>query len=131
MWEKIVQNFEPIGLALLLAAFGWQCWEDHANQIKMEGYVYELNEKMLAVWEGVYDEALHSNRYNGKAIVSVNYDSLNAQMKDWKQMTDVFSTLDKQIAFFFWYRFILFAVGSLLIIISKWPRHKIFASKKR
>lgn len=66
MWNKAIRWFEPIGLALLLAAFGWQCLDEHSKQMKMEGYLYETNEKLVAIWEGVYDEALYSDRYKGK-----------------------------------------------------------------
>ena len=39
--------FEPIGLALLLVSYGWQCFEEHSTQMKIEGYFCEINEKML------------------------------------------------------------------------------------
>ena len=57
---------EPIGLALLLVAFEWQCWEEHATQMKYEGYIYELDKKLTNIWDAVYDEALHSDRYKVK-----------------------------------------------------------------
>ena len=90
--------------------------------MKLEGYVYELNEKMLYVWECVYDEALHSDRYHGKATVAVNYDALNTQIKDGRQIKEDFQTLDRQTALFFWCRFIIYVLGSLLIIVAKWPQ---------
>lgn len=120
--KRIKHWFEPVGLTFLLVAFIWQCCEEHSNQMKIDGYVYELNEKLIAVWEGVYDEALHSDRYHGKAIVWVNYDALNSHIKEWEQMTDDFSTLNRQAAFFFYFRLVLYVLGSILIISAKRPK---------
>lgn len=36
---RIKQYLEPVGLVLLLFAFGWQCWEERANQLKYGGYM--------------------------------------------------------------------------------------------
>ena len=122
MTKKIIRWFEPIGLALLLAAFGWQCLDEHSNQMKMEGYLYETNEKLVAIWEGVYDEALHSDRYKGKATVAVNYDVLNTQVKDWNQVKKEMATLDRQANMFFWIRIVLYGLGSIMIIVAKWQK---------
>ena len=124
MWNKVVRWFEPIGLLLLLAAFGWQCLEEHSNQTKLEGYIYELNEKTLNIWSGIYDEALHSDRYKGEAMVIVNYDALNAQMKDWHQIQKGLNTVEMQANTFFWLRVVLFVLGSVLVIATKLPKHE-------
>lgn len=123
--EKIRRWFEPIGLFLLLAAFGWQCLDEQSQQMKIEGYLYETNEKLLAIWEGVYDEALHSERYNGKATVVVNYDAVNDHFKDWNEVKMGMSTLEKQSDLFFLIRVMLYALGSILIIAAKWPKKNI------
>lgn len=34
MRNKVVRWFEPLGLLLLLAAFGWQCWESIVTRQK-------------------------------------------------------------------------------------------------
>lgn len=120
--RTFVRWFEPIGLALLLFSFGWQCLEEHINQMKMDGYILELNEKMLYIWEGIYDEALHSNRYEGNTTVYVNYDAINSQIKDWNEVELGMSTLKKQSYLFFWIRVSLFVIGSILIIAAKWPK---------
>ena len=125
MWNKIFRWFEPIGLFLLLAAFGWQCLDEQSQQMKMEGYLYETNEKLVAIWEGVYDEALHSERYNGKATVVVNYDALNNHIKDWNEVKMGMSTLEKQSNLFFLIRVMLYVLGSILIIAAKWPKRNI------
>ncbi len=122
MCKKIIKWFEVTGLFLLLAAFGWQCLDEHSKQAKMEGYFYETNEKLYAIWEGVYDEALHSDRYHGNATVAVNYDSFHAQFKDWNQVKEGMETLDHQSKVFFWIRVVLYVLGSFLIIVSKWPK---------
>lgn len=124
MMKKLKRWFEPIGLAFLLAAFGWQCMDEHSQQMKMEGYLFETNEKLMAIWEGVYDEALHSDRYKGKATVAVNYDALNGHIKDWNQVKVDMANLDSQANQFFWIRVVLYGLGSLLIIVAKWLKAK-------
>lgn len=124
MLKDIKRNnrwLEPIGLALLLVAFGWQCWEEQANQMKMDGYFYEMDQKLGAIWMGIYDEALHSNRYHGQATVSTNYDVINARIQDWGQIQDSFSLLEKQTSFFFWARIVMYCIGSFCVILAKWP----------
>ena len=119
--KRIKSWLEPIGLALLLFAFGWQCWEEQSNQLKMDGYFYEMDQKLGAIWMGIYDEAIHSDRYQGQAMVSTNYDVINSRIPDWGQIQDSFSLLDKQTSFFFWARFVMYCIGSLCVIIAKWP----------
>lgn len=124
--KSLFHWLEPLGLALLLISFGWQCLEEHSYQMKIEGYVYELNEKMLAVLESVYDEAVHSDRYHGKAMVSVNYDALYTQMKDWQQMQEELKTIEKQADFSFWMRVVLYVIGSSLVIMAKYPKGEYY-----
>lgn len=52
----------------------------------MEGLLFEAHENIFAIWESVYDEALYSDRYHGKAMVTVDYDALNRHVKDWGQI---------------------------------------------
>ena len=113
--------FEPIGLALLLIAFGWQCMEEHSSHMRYEGYIYELDQKIEAIWSGIKDEAMHSDRYKGEEMIYVNYDSIDKGLKDWEQIKEKFKTINKQYAICFWLRVGLYVVGSLLIILSKWP----------
>lgn len=119
--EKILKWFEPIGLALLLIAFGWQCMDEHLSQMKMEGYLLETNEKLLAIWDAVYDEALRSNRYDGRAAISVNYDVLNNNVKTWGEVKEELSTIDKQESSLFWIWTTFYVLGSMMIIVAKIP----------
>ena len=114
--------WEPIGLILLLSAFGWQCLEEHSYRSEVEGYIYEFNDKLLHIWDGIYDEALRSDRYMGHAAVAINYDVANLAMKDWQQMKEDFCSLDSQLSFFFWIRAFLYVLGSIFIIGAKWPK---------
>ncbi len=112
---------EPVGLAFLLVAFGWQCFEEHTYQMKTDGYMLELNEKLIAIWDGIYDEAVHSDRYGGKTMVWVNYDSINESVKSWQQIQQEFTTLDEQATTFFYIRSIFYFIGSVLVLWSKFP----------
>lgn len=122
--QRFKKWLEPIGLLLVLLAFGWQCVEERTDQMKVEGYFCEMNEKMIAIWSGIYDEALHSERYDGKAMVSVNYDSMKDQIKDWGQIQKELSTIDGQSTLFFWIRVALYVIGSIFVVLSKFPNNQ-------
>ena len=119
--KKAKRWSEPIGLLLLLFAFGWQCFEESSSQMKTECILLETNEKLNAIWGGVYDEALHSDRYHGEAATIVNYDAVNQSIKDWGQIQRELEDVSKQGEFFFWMRVLLYCIGSILIILSKLP----------
>lgn len=128
--QNLKKWFEPIGLLLVLLAFGWQCVEERTEQMKVESYFYEMNEKMIAIWSGIYDEALHSERYDGKAMVSVNYDSMKDQIKDWGQIQKELSTIKGQSAIFFWIRAALYVIGSIFVVLSKFPDNQCASRQK-
>ena len=117
--KKIKHWMEPIGLALVLFSFGWQCFEDHSIQTRTKGYFYDLNDRVNAIWSSVYDEALDSERYKGETVMSVDYDSLNAQFKDWNEVKKEYALVERQANIFFWIRLVLYALGSIMIILSK------------
>ena len=118
---KYKQWFEPIGLFLLLFSFGWQCLEERSNQMKNDSVVYEMNENIYAIWECVYDEALCSDRYHGKALFSVDYDSMNKFVKDWEQIQKGNSRINSQASCFFGIRAVFYILGSIIVLLSKIP----------
>lgn len=122
--SKIKLYLEPIGLAFLLIAFGWQCLEERLTEDKYVGYIYEMEQKLQSIWMGVHDEALHSDRYKGSEVVYVNYDSLNRSMKDWNRLQEEFKQLNHQVSFSFKARVILYLIGSYLVIIAKCKEKK-------
>ena len=119
--NKSIRWFEPIGLLLLLFAFGWQCFEESSSQMKKEYILLETNEKLIAIWAGVYDEALQSDRYHGEAATIVNYDAFNQSIKDWNQIQNDLKDINKQGDIFFCMRVLLYCIGSVLIIVAKLP----------
>lgn len=119
--QKHKKWLEPIGLLMLLLAFGWQCIEERTVQMKVESYFCEMNEKMIVIWSGIYDEALHSERYDGKAMVDVNYDAINDQIKDWGQIQKELSAINEQASLFFRIRAALYILGSVFVVVSKLP----------
>ncbi len=111
---------EAIGLLLLLVSFGWQCLESHSESVIMEGYVYELNEKLNYVLMSEYNEAIKdSERYQGNAMTWMNYDDLSKNVTDWQQVQESMGTLKRQKQMFFYIRACLFVLGSIFVIISK------------
>lgn len=122
--KGIKHYFESIGLALLLFSFGWQCLEERANQLKYEGYIYELDEKVSTIWSGIYYEVLHSDYYNGPAAVALDVDGLNSTMRDWNQIQDEFEYLNNQTSNLFRLRSFLYILGSLFVIWAKLPKTK-------
>ncbi len=122
--QNLKKWLEPIGLLLLLLAFGWQCIEERTSQMRTESYVLELNEKLIFIWDGVYDEAIHRNCYNGKSMGWVDYDSINKTIKDWGQIQRELSTINRQDSFFFRIRVVFYILGSVLVLLSKWPERR-------
>ena len=122
--RKIIRWLEPIGLALVLSSFGWQCLEEHSRQTRIDGYFSELNSRVNAIWTAVYDEALDSERYKGETVLSVDYDALNTQFKEWKDANTDYSLVEYQSQLFFRIRVVLYVLGSVLIIVSKFPKEK-------
>jgi hypothetical protein len=114
--------FEPVGLFLLLLSFGWQCFEVHSAGRRTDSYVYELNEKLIAIWSAEYDQALKSDRYHSNALVSVNYDVLNRSIKDWNQIQNELNTISKQSNLAFYARLVLYILGSVLVLLTKIPQ---------
>lgn len=123
--KSLFRWLEPLGLALLLISFGWQCLEEHIRQAKYEGYIYEMNEKIIAIWDGIYDEALHSERYHGSTTIAVNYDVLNKSVKYWEEVQEGMETIAHQESLFFYIRILLYVVGSILIISAKIPKEEL------
>ena len=101
------------------------------NQLKYEAYIYDLNQKVDAIWSGVYDEALGSERYHGTTSVAVNYDSLNSRFKVWNEAQEEYKTLNGQLSFFFWCRLVLYVLGSYLVILAKWPQNDVDYGKRQ
>ena len=116
--KRIRHLLEPIGLTLLLFAFGWQCLEDYSNQRIYEEYVYELNQKLDVIWTGIYDEALHSERYQGDRLVSTNFDVMNSLVKDWENIQKEMTNLNTQTSSFFLCRVFLYILCSICMILS-------------
>ena len=89
---KIKRNLEPIGLILILASFGWQCFEEHSKSTINEAHILIINEKLNAIWNASYDEIVHGERYqeeclrNGKVTLNwFNYDLTNRDtFIDWE-----------------------------------------------
>lgn len=116
----IVKNLEAMGLSLLLFAFGWQCFQETADSVVLEGYIGELNEKLYYIMTSEYDEAIKdNNRYQGTAVSYVNYDSFHEANKDWYQVQESIAVLKEQGKTFYYIRIVLFIVGSCFVIVSK------------
>lgn len=124
-YKFLFRWLEPLGLALLLISFGWQCMEEHNSQMKAEGYMLETNEKLIAIWNGIYDEALHSERYNGNTMIVVDYDNLNTSVKYWEEVQGNLATIIHQESIFFNMRIFMYIVGSFMIIIAKIPKKEL------
>lgn len=122
--KYLKQCLEPIGLLLLLFSFGWQCFEEYSTEKRIDSYAYELNEKLMAIWAAEYDEALKSDRYAGETMITVDYDVLNKNVKDWNIIQEELAVISKQRTIAFYIRLALYILGSLLVCITKLPHKK-------
>lgn len=84
-----------------------------------------MDNRVNAIWTAVYDESLDSDHYKGETVLSIDYDVLNAQIKDWQDINEKYSLVVRQTKFSSWIRVVLYTLGSLLIIVSKFPLEKV------
>ena len=122
--KKHIQWFEPIGLFFLLVAFGWQCGQEYNTRRKTENYMYEMSNGLYYIWKGVYDNALDSEQYNGNAMFYLNYDFANKEVKSVEEIKRELERYNNKVTIYFVLRIVLYFIGSVMVIISKWPRMK-------
>lgn len=114
------KNLEAIGLFFLIVSFGWQCFEEHCNQTINEAHIITINEKLDAIWGAAYDEVLHSERYKGRRMNYLGYETLNDHtIKDWSTIKKELSGVEAQGNFGWICRVFLYILGSILIIVPK------------
>lgn len=114
------QNLEVIGLTFVLFSFGWQCFEEHCNQVINEYHILTINNKLDAIWNAEYDEALHSERYKGNRLNWFGYEITNDHtIKDWATIKKELSFIEKESNLGWICRIFLYIIGSCFIICPK------------
>lgn len=118
----IEKKLEAIGLFLVLASFGWQCFEEHCNQSINEAHIITINKKLDALWLAEKDNAKYDGRFNSKEVFWFSYDINNESFKDWESMKQDILLIESQSNFGWSCRIFLYILGSFLIIIPKWKQ---------
>ena len=111
---------EPIGLAILLAAFVWQMRSVYVNQSIYNAKIYKFEEAIDYILECEVDEALRdSTRYKGEAIMKVGYDGiLNFLAAFYEDTKDICDKKDKA-NYAWWWQLALYIIGSACVIGGK------------
>ena len=123
---------EPIGLAILLAAFVWQMRSVYVNQSIYNAKIYKFEEAIDYILECEVDEALRdSTRYKGEAILKVGYDGiLNFSSAFYEDTKDICDKKDKA-NYAWWWQFALYIIGSACVIGGKvWNNYEKDRSEK-
>lgn len=120
MRRHIKNLLEPIGLAILLAAFVWQMRSVYVNQSINNAKIYKFEEAIDCILECEVDEALRDrNRYKGEAIMEVGYDGiLNFSAAFYEDTKDICDKKDKA-NYAWWWQFALYIIGSACVIGGK------------
>lgn len=120
MHKHIKNLLEPIGLAILLAAFVWQMRSVYVNQSIYNAKIYKFEEAIDYILECEVDEALRdSTRYKGEAIMKVGYDGiLNFSSAFYEDTKDICDKKDKA-NYAWWWQFALYIIGSACVIGGK------------
>lgn len=120
MSKHIKNLLEPIGLAILLAAFVWQMRSVYVNQSIYNAKIYKFEEAIDYILECEVDEALRdSTRYKGEAIMKVGYDGiLNFSSAFYEDTKDICDKKDKA-NYAWWWQFALYIIGSACVIGGK------------
>ena len=125
LWDIIKTKFEAIGTLLLLVSFGWQCFEDNSNDAFFEAHMYDINEKLDAIWFAEYNEVMDTKGFSTfrDNKLPFNYDYYYITNKktfnDWNSKKNEFSTIEAQKDFGWKCRVLLYIVGSILTMIPK------------
>lgn len=70
----IEKKLEAIVLFLVLASFGWQCFEEHCNQTINEAHIITINKKLDALWLAEKDNAKYDGGFNSMEEFWFSYD---------------------------------------------------------
>lgn len=123
--RKFHRELEPIGLIFILFAFGWQCYEESLNSLVYESHILNINEKLNAIWAAEYDEAMHTEKYQKDTIFLhiISYESVDKSIfHDWNKTKKDLHVIESQREIGLVCRFIMYILGSLLVILSKIKR---------
>jgi hypothetical protein len=115
-------RLEGIGLLLILASFLSQLIETESANMKTEAYYYETQNKLDKIWYVVSSEFIASPNYKGETSFWFNFDSMFKEWKIYDQQTKELTSLNTEIKISGWIRIIIFIIGSLFIVQSKFMK---------
>jgi len=117
---KLLSYLEIIGIFLILVAFCWQQFETDSETLSYEVDLYQIHDKLDALWGVIADDYAHRYSNDIKSLVSSNFDFILANWKYWSQMKNEKMNVDSQRESAKLFRIILYILGSCLILIRKY-----------
>lgn len=125
--KYIIAFCEPIGLVMILLAFGSQFFGSESDEITREEHILRINEKLNVIWGAICFDEMHTERFQEKAIhqgkimmTTYNFEDISKDVfKDWSCVKRRLESNEKQKRKFVTWELIFYAVGSLFVIASK------------
>jgi hypothetical protein len=117
---KKTNILEVIGLLVLLLAFFMQCLNTNLVSLRQDAHLYELHNKVDNIWGLNYETLTRSPNYTGTGTSYNNNDSAQNSWKTYNEFEQKnLKGLNKQISVTNCLWMPLFALGSLLVLLSK------------
>ena len=118
--RTITKNrIESIGLIFLLISFGWQTLENSSKSSSAEVDIYQINEKLDSIWFLLSEIYSHSDLNNTSTITRAGFANLMTEWKGWAKLKTEKAKVEEQETVFFCLRLLLYAVGSIMLIVPK------------
>ena len=125
----IWNRFEAFGLLLLLISFGWQMFEQETTIIIQDTNLYQTHEKLDKIWGVLIDDYSHKYADKVKTHVSTNFEHNVDTWKYWGEMKKEKESVNKQFEFAWQTRMVLYFLGSLMILLSKFLKKNTMPNK--
>lgn len=113
-------KLEALGLLLLLVAFGWECFAQTLANDKTEALLQTLHQKIDVLWDCEYARFAQSEKNVTTSNMFVDLNVENHHWAYYEQIRENFRRLDEQKDTGETVRIVLYIVGSICIISSKW-----------
>jgi len=114
---KKIRIAEIAGMILVLASIGWEFFgESPMNEIQVRDRQYRIESKLDDIWQLLAHDFTHDPANKSKGIALFNYDAV---ADHWKHAETEDNGLQEQVDIFAVVRFLLFGIGSLLLVLAK------------
>ena len=104
---------------LILAAFGWQLFEDNVKEMTVDVEKYQTHRKMDALWDAnkvIMKEVYSSDEANEDYV---EFKNTHTEWKHWSQLNHEEAILKNEKKWFSVLNIALYVLGSIMLILPK------------